>query len=61
MGIIQQKGQFSGRSYSVQIAGDTPTAAEQQKIDSFLTQQEQPYKRLRELEQLLRKREVEVV
>ena len=44
MGIIQQKGQFSGKSYSVQIAGDTPTAAEQQKIDSFLTQQEQPYK-----------------
>ena len=44
MGIIQQKGQFSGKSYSVQIAGDTPTAAEQKKIDSFLTQQEQPYK-----------------
>ena len=44
MGIIQQKGQFSGRSYSVQIAGDTPTAAEQQKIDRFLTEQEQPYK-----------------
>ena len=44
MGIIQQKGQFSGKSYSVQIAGDTPTAAEQQKIDRFLTQQEQPYK-----------------
>ncbi len=44
MGIIQQKGQFSGKAYSVQIAGDTPTAAEQQKIDSFLTQQEQPYK-----------------
>ena len=44
MGVIQQKGQFSGKAYSVQIAGDTPTAAEQQKIDSFLTQQEQPYK-----------------
>ena len=44
MGVIQQKGQFSGKAYSIQIAGDTPTAAEQQKIDSFLTQQEQPYK-----------------
>ena len=44
MGIIQQKGQFSGKAYSVQIAGDTPTPIEQQKIDSFLTQQEQPYK-----------------
>jgi hypothetical protein len=44
MGIIQQKGQFSGKAYSVQIAGDTPTPVEQQKIDSFLTQQEQPYK-----------------
>ena len=44
MGIIQQKGQFSGKAYSIQIAGDTPTAAEQQKIDSYLTQQEQPYK-----------------
>ena len=34
MGIIQQKGQFSGKAYSIQIAGDTPTAAEQQKIDA---------------------------
>jgi hypothetical protein len=44
MGVIQQKGQFSGKSYSIQIAGDTPTPVEQQKIDSYLTQQEQPYK-----------------
>lgn len=44
MGIIQQKGQFSGKAYSIQIAGDTPTASEQQKIDSYLNQQEQPYK-----------------
>jgi hypothetical protein len=44
MGVIQQKGQFSGKAYSIQIAGDTPTSAEQQKIDSYLTQQEQPYK-----------------
>ena len=44
MGVIQQKGQFSGKAYSIQIAGDTPTPVEQQKIDSYLTQQEQPYK-----------------
>ena len=44
MGVIQQKGQFSGKSYSIQIAGNTPTPVEQQKIDSYLTQQEQPYK-----------------
>lgn len=44
MAVIQQKGQFSGSLYSINISGDTPTAEEQARIDQYLLQQEAPYK-----------------
>ena len=41
MGIIQVAGPQTGRSYNVNIAGQTPTPEEQFKIDNFVKSQEE--------------------
>lgn len=40
MAIIQVQGQRSGRPYSINIAGSTPTPEEQEKINQFVSQRE---------------------
>lgn len=43
MPTIMQPGQYSGRQYSINIAGEAPTPEEQARIDQYLAQQEAPY------------------
>lgn len=43
MGIIQVTGPGTGRSYSVNISGDTPTETEQARINQYVAQQEARY------------------
>ena len=43
MGIIQVTGPGTGRSYSVNISGDTPTETEQARINEYVAQQEARY------------------
>lgn len=40
MGIIQVPGRLSGRTYNIEIAGDTPTAAEQERIRAGVEERE---------------------
>ena len=40
MGVISVSGPYTGSSYRVQIAGDTPTVDEQMEIDAFVQQQD---------------------
>jgi hypothetical protein len=40
MSVIQVPGRVSGRNYSVQISGDTPTPTEQERIRQYVAQQE---------------------
>ena len=43
MGVITVQGPISGRPYSINISGDTPTPTEQARIDEYLSQSEAPY------------------
>ena len=43
MGIIQVVGPDSGRSYSINISGETPTDTEQARINQYVAQQEVRY------------------
>jgi hypothetical protein len=43
LGIIQVTGPGTGRSYSVNISGDTPTETEQARINEYVAQQEARY------------------
>lgn len=45
MGIISVQSPTTGSSYSVRIAGDVPTAEEQQRIDAYLAQQDAAFAR----------------
>jgi hypothetical protein len=45
VGIISVQSPTTGSSYSVRIAGDVPTAEEQQRIDAYLAQQDAAFAR----------------
>ena len=45
MAIIQVPGQVSGTLYSINIAGDTPTPQEQERINQFVLQKEADFER----------------
>ena len=46
MGVITVQGPLSGRPYSVNISGQTPTPTEQARIDQYISESEAPIKKL---------------
>lgn len=43
MGVITVQGPISGRPYSINISGQTPTPTEQARIDRYISESEAPY------------------
>ncbi len=43
MGVITVQGPRSGTPYDIQIAGDTPSATEQERINQYISEQEAPF------------------
>jgi len=43
MGVITVQGPISGRPYSINISGQTPTPTEQARIDQYISESEAPY------------------
>jgi hypothetical protein len=48
MGIITVQGPISGKPYSINISGDTPTETEQARIDQYISQSEASFEQMRE-------------